>query len=110
MKQKHRHCYGFLKPRHLRQYTRVEERNGDAIHEVSDEERNEPLNDLWGNEREEPAMSSRLTIATVLIAALHAPAVLFADFLDQERRLAGGAGLGDRTIPQRIFALRIVTA
>ncbi len=33
----------------MRQYTRVEERNGDAIQEASDEERNEPLNDLWGN-------------------------------------------------------------
>ena len=83
----------------MRHYTRVQEGNGDAIQGVIDEERNEPLNNLWRNERADPAMSSRLTIATVLIAALHAPTVLFADFFDQERRLAGGAGLGDRTIP-----------
>lgn len=34
----------------MRQYTRVEERNGDVIQDTSDEARNEPLNDLWGNE------------------------------------------------------------
>ena len=88
----------------------MEERNGVAIQKASGEERSEPLNDLWENEREGLVTSSRLTIATVLIAALHAPAVLFADFLYKERRLASGAGLGDRTIPQRIFAFRIVTA
>lgn len=55
---------------------------------------------------EEVALSG-FAVAAVFIAALDAPPRLLADFLDEERSLAGRAGFIHRTIPERIFAFRI---
>lgn len=49
-------------------------------------------------------------IAAILIAALNTPAVLLADFLNQERGLARRAGFGHRAIPEGEFTLGIITA
>lgn len=43
--------------------------------------------------------SPGFAVAAVLVAALNAPTILLADFFDQERGLARGAGFWDRTVP-----------
>ena len=53
---------------------------------------------------------SCFAVAAFFATALDAAANLLADFLDEERGAAGRAGLVDRTIPQGIFARRILTA
>lgn len=62
------------------------------------------------NGKNEEVALSGFAVAAVFIAALDAPPRLLTNFLDEERSLAGRAGLIHRTIPERIFAFRIPAA
>ncbi len=53
---------------------------------------------------------SGLPIAAFFVAALDATSRLLAYLFDEERRLAGGAGFGDRSIPQGKLTLRVSAA
>src|SRR6266849_140726 len=57
-----------------------------------------------------PVGLSCFAVAAFFAAALDAAANLLAHFFNEERGAAGWAGLVDRTIPQGIFARRILTA
>ena len=53
---------------------------------------------------------SGFPVTALFVAALHAAARLLAYFFDEEGGAAGWTGLGNRAIPQGIFARRILAA